>query len=147
LGEKGEPDYHRNAILQLNPARLDEPVEVEAGPSTQIELRPSETEKDKEELWIKITTPSLDDALRFGELHTQNHAYRNGWSFIHHSDPNLRFNGKVHFQYSGSDQGICDVKEKLSIMEKRFAEWQDDFGLYAGDNSERPCTLTVEYME
>ena len=41
LGHRGPPDWHRAAVLELDPGQLEEPVTLEAGPETKIALRPS----------------------------------------------------------------------------------------------------------
>jgi|SRR5690554_61036 len=148
LGANGAPDYHRNAVLELHPDELGAPVEPEPSPETHISLKPSPEEPGKEEVWVEIRCPRLDDALRFGELHTQNQAYIQGHTLVgYHCEPNPRFNGVVHFRYSGSEAPAEEVREKLKIMEQRFAKWNDSASVYAGDKSKRLCRLDAQYVE
>lgn len=148
LGAGGAPDYHRKAVLELHPDELGSPAKMEPSPETYISLKPSPEEPDKEEVWVEIRCPSLDDALRFGELHTQNHAYIQGYTLVgYHCEPNPKFNGVVHFRYSGSESPAEEVREKLKIMEQRFAKWNDSAAVYAGDRSKRLCRLDAHYVE
>lgn len=148
LGETGAPDYHRNAVLEFHPDELGQPVVMEPSPETRISMRPSAEEPDKDEVWVEIRCPVVDDALRFGELHTQNQAYIQGHTLVaYHSEPNPRFNGMVHFRYSGSELPATEVREKLKIMEQRFEKWNDNAAVYAGDRSKRLCRLDAQYVE
>jgi len=142
----GAPDFHRSAILELKPDRLNDPIEIEQGPPASIYMAPSETDPGKEELWVEITTPSLDDALRFGALHTQNHTYIQGHTLVgQHCDPNPKFNGKVHFRYFGSSESEERISEMLHLLEDGFNSWRK-FGMYAGDGSMKLCEIDVQYV-
>ncbi len=147
LGPKGGPDYHRNAVLELHPDELGQPVKMESGPEVHISLQPSIDDSAKQEVWVEINCPSIDDALRFGELHTQNQAYINGHTLItSHCEPNPKFNGIVHFRYSGSVLPTEVATEKMKTMEKRFKKWVEESSVYAGDNSKRVCRLDAQYV-
>lgn len=155
LNAYGAPDIHRYALLEFHPDRLDEPVQMEPEPNMKVELRPSDTEPGKEEVWVEIRDASLDDALRFGELYTQNQAFIQGWHVARMRSPeNPQFNGKIHFRYSGSDQPADVVRQKLAEMERRFTKWnaheepgnEGEF-IYAGDHSKRLCSLDAAYVE
>jgi len=148
LGANGAPDYHRNAVLELHPDELGSSAEMESSPEIHINLKPSPEEPGKEEVWVEIRCSSLDDALRFGELHTQNQAYIQGHTLVgYHCEPNPKFNGVVHFRYSGSEQPADEVRKKLKIMEQRFAKWNEGAAVYAGDRSKRLCRLDAQYVE
>ncbi len=145
LGVQGAPYKDRNALLQLNPKDIATPIEIEQCPNLTVALRPAPDDASKEELWVEIHTPSLDDALRFGEWHIQNEAYIQGYSQPYHCEPNPKFNGEVHFKYSGADQSPEVIQEMLTRLCRRFNEWVDDFCVFGGDSNGYECCLTAEY--
>lgn len=136
-------DFHRESLLQFHPNEIGQPVEIEQGPKTQITLKPCDN--GKQSLWVEMESPSLDDALRFGELHTQNHAFIHGHSQIDRNPPTEGFNGQVHFILTGCQAPEAEIREKLDIMQKRFNLWADKEGIIAGDHS-RDCELFVSCL-
>lgn len=135
-------DFHRESLLQFHPNEIGQSIEIEQGPKTQIILKPCGD--GKQSLWVEMESPSLDDALRFGELHTQNHAFIHGHSQIDRNPPTEDFNGQVHFVLTGCTAPETEIQEKLEIMRKRFNHWADKEGIIAGGRSQ-DCELFVEF--
>lgn len=133
-----------SGMLKLHPDRLDEPVEFEPMPEMIIELRPSEDQEERDELWVEFDWPYLDDALRFAEIFIQNECRVLGYSF-NGQKPNKRFNGKVHWQYSGCEEPAENVREYLAMFEKRFHDWAFEMVL-SGDRKEY-CSVETTYIE
>ncbi len=151
LSAEGGSDFNRHGILELDPCKDARTLAMEVQPDLQIELRPSLIEPGKLELWISIRCESLDDALRFGELYVQNVAFVHGWhASLKVGDANQLFNGAIHFRYSGCNQPADKVQRYMNAMETRFQRWNngvdgDGIYLYAGDGSNRLCTLDAMY--
>jgi hypothetical protein len=139
-------EFHRDGMIEFDPSKLDKPIEIEPGPETTIELASQQEDEKSSRLDIIITTESLDDAIRFGELNSQNNAYIYGFSVAHHCDPNPLFNGQVHLQIRTSDMNAEKLLPLLAIMEKRFSDWVEHNHIYSGDGKNEYCTLTTEYV-
>ena len=140
----------RSPLLEVDPANLDAEVEFEAEPELDISLRPSSDNPDHQELWIELVSPSLDDALRFGEIYTRDETQRHshvhtGMSFGDRK-PTANFNGIVRFVYRGSAEKPDVVRDKLKIMEQRFDVWNDKEAFYAGTDHHRLVRLIAEYQ-
>ena len=140
----------RSPLLEVDPANLDAEVEFEEEPEIDISLRPASDNPDHQELWIELASPSLDDALRFGEIYTRDETQRH--SYVHTGmrfgdrKPTANFNGIVRFVYRGSSEKPDVVQEKLKIMEQRFDAWNDKEAFYAGTDHNQLVRLIAEYQ-
>jgi ribosomal protein S16 len=140
--------YHMSPILELDIEDLDGEFEWYKGPPVNITLKSAQGNQNHQEVWITMRDVSLDEAMVYGEMHTQDQAYYHGYqgpSFVSvHMTEN--FNGKVHFRYSGSDRPADEVREKLQLMEERFTKWAVNEAYACTDKSEN-VTLDAQYLE
>lgn len=138
-------------ILELEPNDLDAPVEFEPEPDMQIDFVPSQDGQPGRELVIRLRTESLDDALRFGEIYTRDHAQWHSYNYMGMSfagrQPTPDFNGLIRFQYSGCNQPRDVVEEHLRFMEERFKKWNAKEGFYSCIDKKQPVRLVAEYLE
>lgn len=140
-------------VLEIGPQNLDEEVEFEQEPNSEIKLQASPDNADEQELVIRLTSESLDDALRFGEIYTRDEAQRYSYNYVDMTFqdrpfmPEKSFNGVIRFIYSGCDQGAEVVNKHLRVMEKRFAKWNEKEGFFACTDKKKPTCLIAEYAE
>lgn len=141
--------YHMSPLLVVDTNHLDADMEMDDGPEIDVQLKPSADDPKHVEIWIAMHDVPLDEAMLYAELHAQNQAYyhgRQGASFesVHITD---NFNGKVHFQYSGSDRPKAEVEEKLALLRARFAKWASEEAFAAIDKvPKQEASLTTEYL-
>jgi len=139
-------------VLEVNPQNLDEQLEFEQEPSIDIQLQTSPDNADEKELVIKLTSESLDDALRFGEIYTRDEAQRYSYNYTDMTfqdrlfTPEKVFNGVIRFVYSGCNKGTDIVNEHLRVMEKRFEKWNEKEGFFSCVDKKRPSRLIAEYV-
>lgn len=138
-------------ILEIDLSNLDAPIEFEQEPEMSIELCPSKDDAQVVELVIHMKTASLDDALRFGEIHTRDYAQ---WHSFNHMGmtfadrtPTENFNGIIRFIYSGCDQPTDVVKQHLAVMEQRFEEWNAKEGFYSHIDKHQLTKLVATYVD
>lgn len=138
-------------ILEIDLSDLDSPIEFEQEPEMEVELITSQENSEEQELLITMKTPSLDDALRFGEIHTRDYAQ---WHSFNHMGmtfadrkPTENFNGIIRFIYSGCDQPADVVKQHLAMMEQRFEEWNAKEGFYSHIDKQQLTKLIATYVE
>ena len=137
----------RTAVLILDKNNLNTSPQLET-PNANIKESLKDGEDGKKELWIEIDCPSLDDALRFGELYTRDYSWYYGKTLMDlRYEENKDFNGKVHFRYSGSAAPREEIDEKLKLMEKRFAWWNEKRGVCSGDGKATLCSLEASYSD
>lgn len=140
-------------VLEIDPQNLDEEVEFEQEPDIEIKLQASPDNIDERELVIRLTSESLDDALRFGEIYTRDEAQRYSYNYVGMTFqdrpfmPEKSFNGVIRFIYSGCDQSAEIVNEHLRVMEKRFSKWNEKEGFFACTDKKKPTCLIAEYAE
>jgi len=139
----------RSPVLEVDPANLLSHVEFEVEPEKTVEFMSVNGDDSQQELVISMTSESLDDALRFGEIHTrdltQHHSFNHyGMSFAGRV-PTDTFNGTVRFVLSGCNADKTLITERLAIMEKRFALWVEDEGFYACTDNSILTHLVTEY--
>lgn len=138
-------------ILELEPNDLDAPVEFEPEPEMQIDFLPSQDGQPGRELVIRLRTESLDDALRFGEIYTRDHAQWHSYNYMGMSfagrQPTPEFNGLIRYQYSGCNQPRDVVEEHLRVMEERFKKWNAKEGFYSCIDKKQPLRLVAEWVE
>jgi hypothetical protein len=136
-------------ILEIDPTDLDSPIEFEQEPEIKVELTASK--ENAQELVITMNTSSLDDALRFGEIYTRDHAQWHSYNYMGMSfadrKPTKNFNGIIRFIYSGCEQKADVVNKHLRVMEKRFATWNENEGFYSFTNKDQLTKLIAEYIE
>ncbi len=139
-------------VLEIDPANLDEELMFEQEPEMDIQLQTSPDNDAEKELVIHLTSASLNDALRFGEIHTRDEAQRYSYNYIGMTfqdrpfTPEPAFNGVIRFNYSGSDQPRDVVEEHLQVMEKRFAKWVEKEGFYSCVNNKELTRLMAIYV-
>jgi len=139
----------RSPVLEVDPANLLSHVEFEVEPEKTVEFISVNGDASQQELVITMTSESLDDALRFGEIHTrdltQHHSFNHyGMSFAGRK-PTETFNGTVRFVLSGCNADKNLITERLAIMEKRFDIWVEDEGFYACTDNSVLTHLVTEY--
>jgi outer membrane protein assembly factor BamB len=139
--------YHTSPILELDPNDLNSEIEIFGGPPVEVNLIPSEDNKDEREIWVTIRDVPLDEAMVYAEMHTEDQAYYHGThGMLGVFNKTDDFNGKVHFRYSGSDQSAEEVNEKLQILEERFSDWGRTIA-YASTDPGKNATLEAKYIE
>lgn len=141
----------RYPTLEIDLNNLDTAIEIEQEPNMHVELVTSKESSDEQELVITMNTTSLDDALRFGEIHTRDYAqwhsyHRMGMTFADRK-PCENFNGIIRFIYSGSDESVEIVNQHLTVMEQRFAEWNSTEGFYANTDKNQLTKLIATYVQ
>lgn len=141
--------YHMSPILEIDLDDLDSGIETVNGPTVEIELRPADDIREQVEVWVSMRDVPLDEAMLYAEMHLQNQAYYHGrqgaqLASVHVTE---NFNGKVHFEYRGSDQPKAEVEEKLVILTKRFAKWASEEAFASTDRvPKEDCSLDVAYV-
>jgi outer membrane protein assembly factor BamB len=138
-------------VLEVDPNNLDTEVEFEPEPDKTIELVPVSDEKEEHELVITMTTPSLDDALRFGEIYTRDLAQWHSHNYMgmtfNDRQPTATFNGVIRFVYSGCEKDAATVNEHLRVMEKRFELWNEKEGFYSCVDKNQLTRLVAQYRQ
>lgn len=140
-------------VLEIDPQNLDEELEFEQEPDTDIQLKTSPENPDEKELVIKLTSESLDDALRFGEIYTRDEAQRYSYNYTDMTfqdrpfTPEKNFNGVIRFIYSGCCKDSDTVNAHLRVMEKRFEKWNESEGFFSCVDKHKPTRLVAEYIK
>jgi len=138
---------HRNPLMVIDLDSLDQASEFESKPDIGVVFQPAPDNDALEELWIHIKDASLDKALRFGIIESQNQTALHSTCPYRKTHPRKTFNGKVHFRYSGSDRPKAEVDEVLEVIESSFNTWVNQMDIGAGDRSGEPVTIDVAYVE
>jgi hypothetical protein len=140
---------HMSPILEIDLDGLDAEIATVNGPTVTIELRPANDNPEHVEVWVSMRDVPLDEAMLYAEMHLQNQAYFHGRQGAHLASMHIteNFNGKVHFEYRGSDRPEGEVEEKLSILQARFAKWASEEAFASTDRvPKEDCSLDVAYV-
>ncbi|TMP04064.1 hypothetical protein CWC08_18575, partial [Pseudoalteromonas ruthenica] len=98
-------------LLELDPNNLDAPIEFEPTPDISSSFIATEGTPEQCELHIDITTESLDDAIRFGEITVRKLAMQHSLSLLRSGPclaeqglkPDERFNGPLRVVLEGGE--------------------------------------------
>lgn len=138
---------HRYLLMVIDLDKLDQAAEFEPKPDIEVGFQPAPDDAALEELWIHIKNASLDDALRFGIIESQNRTAPHSTCPVRQPRPRKTFNGKVHFRYAGSDRPGAEVDEVLGAIEASFNTWVEKMDIGAGDRSGEPVTIDIAYVD
>jgi len=145
LGRGGGPFYYRFGMLEIDPFRLDEPAAEEPHPEVEVRLVSATDKPDEHVLHVHVKGSDLDDAVRLGELHIHEAAYRYGYSpGPYFFDPTPSFNGEVHVRIDADQGDDARRNALLGALEERFRRFaEDDCLVYAGTDHRTPCRLIL----
>lgn len=140
---------HMSPLLEIDLDDLNSEIETLNGPPVNVELRPAADNPEHVEIWVFMRDFPLDEAMLFAEMHLQNQAYYHGRQGAHLASVHItdNFNGKVHFEYSGSDRPAAEVEAKLSMLRARFAKWASEEAFASIDPVPKDdCSLEAVYL-
>ncbi|TMO49964.1 hypothetical protein [Pseudoalteromonas ruthenica] len=127
-------------LLELDPNNLDAPIEFEPTPDISSRFVAAEGTPEQCELHIDITTESLDDAIRFGEITVRKLAMQHSLSLLR-SGPCLaeqglkqdeRFNGTIRLVLHDVQGDTAQIDEYLATLKQRVDEWAAGFDTLVG---------------
>ena len=133
-GFQDKIDIGGSYLLELNPADSATQVCFEEKPTISHEFVPTEADANECELVITIDTPSLDDAIRYGEIVTRDLAKQHGdtvaepqaWEIRYNRYPDKRFNGTIKVIFKGCVAESELINERLAVFEQRFINWMGE---------------------
>ena len=133
-GFQDKIDIGGSYLLELNPAESKTQVCFEEKPTISHEFVPTEADANECELVITIDTPSLDDAIRYGEIVSRDLAMQHGdtvaqpqaWEIRYNRYPDKRFNGTIKVIFKGCIADSELINERLAVFEKRFINWMGE---------------------
>ncbi|TMO88520.1 hypothetical protein [Pseudoalteromonas spongiae] len=139
-GFQDKIDIGGSYLLELNPAESKTQVCFEEKPTISHEFVPTEADANECELVITIDTPSLDDAIRYGEIVTRDLAKQHGdtvaepqaWEIRYNRYPDKRFNGTIKVIFKGCVAESELINERLAVFEQRFLNWMNDINPITG---------------
>ncbi|TMO90355.1 hypothetical protein CWC12_00825 [Pseudoalteromonas ruthenica] len=127
-------------LLELDPNNLDAPIEFEPTPDISSRFVATEDTPEQCELHIDITTESLDDAIRFGEITVRKLAMQHSLSLLRSGPclaeqglkPDERFNGTIRLILHDVQGDTAQIDEYLAILKQRVDEWAAGFDTLVG---------------
>ncbi|WP_138590108.1 PQQ-binding-like beta-propeller repeat protein [Pseudoalteromonas ruthenica] len=127
-------------LLELDPNNLDAPIEFEPTPDISSRFVAAEGTPEQCELHIDITTESLDDAIRFGEITVRKLAMQHSLSLLRSGPclaeqglkPDERFNGTIRLVLHDVQGDTAQIDEYLAILKQRVDEWAAGFDTLVG---------------
>ncbi len=139
-GFQDKIDIGGSYLLELNPAESNTQVYFEEKPTISHEFVPTEADANECELVITIDTPSLDDAIRYGEIVSRDLAMQHGdtvaqpqaWEIRYNRYPDKRFNGTIKVIFKGCVAESELINERLAVFEQRFINWMGEINHITG---------------
>ncbi|MCG7546308.1 hypothetical protein MHM93_19255, partial [Pseudoalteromonas sp. MM17-2] len=127
-------------LLELDPNNLDAPIEFEPTPDISSRFVATEDTPEQCELHIDITTESLDDAIRFGEITVRKLAMQHSLSLLRSGPclaeqglkPDERFNGTIRLVLHDVQGDTAQIDEYLATLKQRVDEWAAGFDTLVG---------------
>ncbi|MCG7545687.1 hypothetical protein MHM93_16010 [Pseudoalteromonas sp. MM17-2] len=127
-------------LLELDPNNLDAPIEFEPTPDISSRFVAAEDTPEQCELHIDITTESLDDAIRFGEITVRKLAMQHSLSLLRSGPclaeqglkPDERFNGTIRLILHDVQGDTAQIDEYLATLKQRVDEWAAGFDTLVG---------------
>lgn len=127
-------------LLELDPNNLDAPIEFEPTPDISSRFVAAEGTPEQCELHIDITTESLDDAIRFGEITVRKLAMQHSLSLLRSGPclaeqglkPDERFNGTIRLVLHDVQGDTAQIDEYLATLKQRVDEWAAGFDTLVG---------------
>ncbi|MEJ2076157.1 MAG: hypothetical protein P8X79_22150 [Reinekea sp.] len=142
----GGPQFHRYGVVKstIEDLKTKQTFDVEPEPTFEAELDGGGN-GDSSSLKISLSVKTFDNAIRFGEMKSQDLAYEYGHVVPYRTEANPGFNGEVHMVIRSSTEVGERLQPYLEIMEKRFARWAEYEGVRSGDGSQKLCSLRVTF--